>query len=505
MSLSPLSARPKATETWRPGYWQKHALWLYLIGVFAWWFADIAVLAIDPWHELGLIFKGLMTPGLGQMEFLAQAIWQTVAFAVLGVALSLLCSLPLTLVYHHPMVAGMCAVVRAIHELFWALLLMQIFGLSPLTGVLAIALPFAATFARVFHDILTLNPARLDACLPGDRISRYCFGTVAAVWPQMASYIRYRFECALRSSAILGFIGLPTLGFYLESAYAQGHYSLGGALLLLFILLIGTLNIWCRQSLLPLYLLLALLWLPATPVLDSGALLVQFLRDLVPASLAHTNDSGAFIQALQSWLGPLITEQIWPGILATLILALAALVLTHSLTLLWQPLASRRFWRDFRPCVWLGKGTSLALRSTPEYLLAFIFVLLFGPSMLPGILALALHNAALLVFLSARQADLLPAESLRLGRFDDWHYRVLPRLYPNTMALLFYRFEVMLRESAILGLIGVATLGFYVDSAFAEIRYANALVLLLTIAALNILVDLLGRALLTRSAKPLAC
>ena len=490
-----------SVQRWRAGYWQKQALWLYLIGILAWWLADIAVLAIDPWHELELMATGLLTPDLGRMEYLLQAIWQTVAFALLGVALSLLIGLPLALVYRHPLVAAVCAFIRAIHELFWALLLMQIFGLSALTGILAIALPFAATFARVFHDMLTLTPGTLDQHIPGDRISRYVYGRVANVWPQMESYIRYRFECALRSSAVLGFIGLPTLGFYLESAYSQGHYHLGGALLLLFILLIGTLKYWCHRWLIPVMLLLAIIWLPQTPQLDSLALLTRFIADLVPYAVANASGVEGVMTAFQSWLLPLVSEQIWPGLIATLTLALAALVLTHLLSLLSLPLACRRFW----PLWFIGRGASLALRSTPEYLLAFIFVLLLGPSMLPGILALALHNAALLVFLSSRQADALPVEEIGLSRMDDWHFRVLPVIYPNTMALLFYRFEVILRESAILGIIGVATLGFYVDSAFSELRYGNAMVLLLAVAALNILVDAASRAFLARADKPVHC
>ncbi len=486
---------------WRPGFWQKQAMWLYLIGMLAWWLADIAVLAIDPWHELQLIAAGLLTPELGKMEYLLTAIWQTVAFALLGVALSLFIGLPLALIYHHPLVAAVCAFVRAIHELFWALLLMQVFGLSPLTGILAITLPFAATFARVFHDMLRLTPSSLEQSIPGDRLSRYVYGRMANVWPQMESYIRYRFECALRSSAVLGFIGLPTLGFYLESAYSQGHYHLGGALLLLFIMLIGTLKYWCRRMFVPLMLLLAFIWLPQAPQLDSLTLLAGFVSDLLPSAVVNASGGYGVLSALQAWLLPLFSEQIWPGLMATLLLALAALVLTHLLSLLALPLACRRFWR-----LWfVGRGMSLALRSTPEYLLAFIFVLLFGPSMLPGILALALHNAALLVFLSSRQADTLPAEATQMRAMDDWHFRVLPAIYPNAMALLFYRFEVILRESAILGIIGVATLGFYVDSAFSELRYGNALILLLAVAALNIVVDAVGRAFLTRTDKPLHC
>ena len=64
--------------------------------------------------------------------------------------------------------------------------------------------------------------------------------------------------------------------------------------------------------------------------------------------------------------------------------------------------------------------------------------------------------------------------------------------------MLFYRWEVILRETAILGMLGVATLGFYVDSAFADIRYDRALLLIAVTAALNLCVDAISRAIRSR-------
>jgi phosphonate transport system permease protein len=66
------------------------------------------------------------------------------------------------------------------------------------------------------------------------------------------------------------------------------------------------------------------------------------------------------------------------------------------------------------------------------------------------------------------------------------------------LALLFYRWEVILRETAILGILGIATLGFYVDSAFADLRFDRAMFLILITALLNICVDAASRAIRSR-------
>ncbi|MCY3761998.1 MAG: ABC transporter permease, partial [Gemmatimonadetes bacterium] len=54
---------------------------------------------------------------------------------------------------------------------------------------------------------------------------------------------------------------------------------------------------------------------------------------------------------------------------------------------------------------------------------------------------------------------------------------------------LFYRWEVMMRESAILGILGISTLGFFIDSAIADDKLDKAVFLILVTAALNIGID----------------
>ncbi len=54
-----------------------------------------------------------------------------------------------------------------------------------------------------------------------------------------------------------------------------------------------------------------------------------------------------------------------------------------------------------------------------------------------------------------------------------------------------------MRETAILGILGIATLGFYVDSAFAELRFDRAVFLIGITALLNIVIDMISRRIRT--------
>lgn len=479
------------------GYWQKVTLSIWLIAVVILPFADIEIVNFDPFLELTLMAHGVMAPDFFVTEYLFQAIIQTVNFAIIGVCLGLIIGAPLALIYQHPIVSGCCSFLRAIHEIFWALLFLQVFGLSPMTGILAIAIPFAATFARVFHDIINQSSdsplESIDSS--ADIISRYTYGKVAQVLPQLITYTRYRFECALRSSAVLGFIGMPTLGFYMETAFKQGNYSEGAALLMIFIALIGTIRYWCPPKLLGIYLVIACVTLVEIPAVDSS-LLVRFIsQDILPPALVNA-ENFAEVQwySLYTWFREVITGQAIPGAITTITLALLALAATHFVTLNAHALASKQLWPA--PLTWLGQFILLIGRCVPEYILAFIFLMLLGPSMLPAIIALAIHNGCVIAYLAVKQSNAIVPQQMQISKLNQFNYHIMPRIYPNIMALMFYRFEIIVRETAVFGILGIMTLGFYIDSSFSEIRYSNALVLITCTALLNVVIDIFSRRLL---------
>ena len=116
--------------------------------------ADIAITTANPWQDLGRFFLGVATPNFFSTEGLLTALLRTVAFAFVGVTLGSICGFLLALVYRFLPVRIFCAFIRAIHELFWALIFLQFFGFHPLTGVLAIAIPYSGIFAKVYSEIL---------------------------------------------------------------------------------------------------------------------------------------------------------------------------------------------------------------------------------------------------------------------------------------------------------------------------------------------------------------
>lgn len=486
-------ASPQASPT------AKTAIAFFFIAVVCLAFADIAVTTLDPWREMGRLAYGIVTPDFFATEQLGSALVYTLAFALLGVAVGNLAGFMLSLVFFSRAVRVTCAFVRSVHELFWALIFLQVFGLSPLTGILAIGLPYAGIIAKVYAEILEeADPAPLQAVPRGaGRISTFMFARLPDALAHFKTYSMYRMECGLRSSAVLGFVGLPTLGFHLETAFRQGHYSEASALLILFYIVIATMRVWMKKRLLPLYLIGAAAFLPWATEISAANIVRFFTHDIVPYPLrvAETLDMAA-LGAFWDWLRVLVVDQALPGTVNTIQLTMIALVATGFLSAAFFPLISPLF---------QGRGGRMAghvflviTRSTPEYILAYIFLTLWGPSMLPAIVALSLHNGSIIGHLMGRFTEQMQLRADAATGLNLYFYEALPRVYRQLLAFLFYRWEVILRETAILGILGIATLGFYIDSAFADIRHDRAIVLIVITAMLNICVDSLSRAIRSR-------
>jgi phosphonate transport system permease protein len=459
-------------------------------------FADIAISTVDPWREFGLLLKGIVTPDFYSTDSLALALGYTLAFALLGVTLGNVFGFGLALIFHLRVVRVGCAFIRAIHELFWALIFLQLFGLSPLTGVLAITIPYAGIIAKVYAEILEEADQRPLSAVPvgSGRASVFLFVRLPDAWAHFRNYSMYRLECGLRSSAVLGFIGLPTLGFHLESAFKQGQYSDVSALLILFYLIIATMRIWMKKPFLPVYLVAAVAILPWSIGFSWANISRFFTVDIVPFPLRKGGDGS--LAAFGDWLAMLLFDQAWPGTVATVQLTMIALVATGFLTLVFFPLISPLLLG--RAARTGGHVFLVVARSTPEYILAFILLNLWGPSMLPAIVALSLHNAAIIGHLIGRYTETVQLRLDAVKGANRYFYEILPRIYRPMLALLFYRWEVILRETAILGILGIVTLGFYIDSAFADLRFDRALLLILITAMLNICVDAVSRSVRSR-------
>jgi phosphonate transport system permease protein len=263
--------------------------------------------------------------------------------------------------------------------------------------------------------------------------------------------------------------------------------------------LIGTRRLWARPWTVPILAIASLFVLPeATGGSSTWSNMARFFgHDIIPlplrsGSMGHADTWSAF----GSWVWRITAQQIGPGTVETLILAQIALIAAGALALLLYPLVSRRFLGPLGH--YLGRAMLVVVRSTPEYMLAYLLLQLMGPSMLPAIIALALHNGAIIGYLLGRQADQLALRVDAPKGANLYFYQTTPTLYGQFLAYLLYRWELILRESAIFGILGIKTLGYYVDAAISELRIDTATLLLVGVAVLTMSVDAFSRNLRRR-------
>lgn len=209
------------------------------------------------WRVLGEFFGAALRPaltsesgsGIALLPKALEGIRTTVVFAAAAMSLSLVMGLLLGVLASSawwtcdptgssrfrrsakPLLYGsaraLIALMRSVHELLWALLFLCAFGLKEINAVIAIAIPYSGTLAKVFSEMLDEAPRDSSEALcaaGGTRMQVFVFGLLPRALPDMGAYAFYRFECALRSSAILGFFGYPTLGYYISLSFENLYY-----------------------------------------------------------------------------------------------------------------------------------------------------------------------------------------------------------------------------------------------------------------------------------------
>ncbi len=458
--------------------------------------ADLEVTTLNPWQELQRMAIGAVVPDFMAVYAVKEAFLNTVVFAFCGIFLSIFMGSVLAFFFEWKPVRLFCAFIRAVHELFWALIFLPVVGLNPLCGVFAIAVPYTGIFAKVYAEIRQESDhSPLKAFPPhSSRVSQFFYGVLPAIYADIKHYSAYRLECALRSSAILGFVGLPTLGFHLETAFREGLYSEVFAILYCFYFLIASLKYWIKEKVSWIYVVLAFVFISKEVSLSWQNFTRFFTYEILPwpmrrrGVLDGTMDVSFSSDSVWNWGKNILQTEGFDGVWNTIVLTQVVLVGTGVMTLIVFPLVCQHFQQGIpRRC---SRYLLIVIRTTPEYILAYAFLQLWGPSMLPAIVAIGLHNGAILGHLTGQNADLiqLRADTPR-GKINRYFFEVLPRVYGQFLAFLFYRWEVMMRESAILGILGIYTLGFYIDSAISDDKMDKAVFLILMTALLNMVID----------------
>ncbi len=417
------------------------------------------------------------------------SLWLTLQYAtcaisialIIGITLGFLCTkswwpkanpsilIRTTLTITHRCARSIIIFGRSIHELLWALLFITALGTSPFAAIMALAIPYGCTLAKVFSEIIDEQDTSNSLCLSAHgapSLSSWIFGRLPTSIPDLLSYALYRYECAIRSAAILGFVGITTIGYHIETAFADGNYNEVWTLLysLLILLIIierlssyvrGRLNTpslpkkinplsspqsreqsinYLRRQVKKQYslsiitigfsILIVIAWNTGEPMfsnLSSAQRAVNLERFLTKEITPYpVQQSGNWADAIP-WAKQLILDKGLDALLKTLYIATSAIIIAFLIGLISLPLSSNSLNSAHYSGISLGlsriqritkKFNSLATksiliitRSMPEFLLAFLLLQILGSTAWPLIVGLALHNYGIIGRLGSEIID----------------------------------------------------------------------------------------------------
>ena len=188
---------------------------------------------------IGNFLAGFLPPETGQefLRYLAKATLETLAIATTGMALAILLAVPLAYLASsagreraalNPLTRSLLTILRGIPELVWALVFVRIFGLGPAAGVLALGLTYGGMLAKVYAEIIESVDATPANALRRSGASRplsILYGLIPQAAKELSSYTVYRWECAIRASVVMGFVGAGGLGQLMDQAMKIGRAS----------------------------------------------------------------------------------------------------------------------------------------------------------------------------------------------------------------------------------------------------------------------------------------
>jgi len=197
--------------------------------------------------ELGF-FDGKLLAGMGRLVEIAglmlppdpkdwahvhiffSALLETIAISLLGTLAAAVLALPIAFLAARNITAQRVVrflsrrsldTIRSVDILVWALIWVNVVGLGPFAGALAIMTADIGTFGKLFSEAIEAadrKPVEGIVSAGGGKLLGVRFGIIPEVFPVLASQVLYFFESNTRSASIIGIVGAGGIGLYLAEA-----------------------------------------------------------------------------------------------------------------------------------------------------------------------------------------------------------------------------------------------------------------------------------------------
>jgi phosphonate transport system permease protein len=208
-------------------------------------------------RELGKIATLMLPPAYGTVSQLQSWLWalaETLAIAFLGTLSAALLALPFgflaarnvvpSWLFRFSLRRGLDS-IRGVDTLIWALIWINVVGLGPFAGVLALMTSDFGTFGKLFSEAIEAADKRDGEAITsvgGNAVHRVRFGLIPQVMPVLLSQTLYYFESNTRSATIIGIVGAGGIGLHLSEQIRTLEWQHVSFLILLILLTVALID-----------------------------------------------------------------------------------------------------------------------------------------------------------------------------------------------------------------------------------------------------------------------
>lgn len=477
---------------------------------------------------------------------------ETLAIVTVATALAVVLSLPVALfaasnTTRNRWTGGAArtfiVLMRAIPDLVLAIIFFRLFGLGAVPGILAMGLHSIGMIGKLYADAieeLDRGPVEALRAAGASRWQQIWSGIIPPLMPQIIATALHRFDINLRTSVILGYVGVGGIGLAMSEALNTMNYQRGMALALVVLVLcvvvelisgairtalLGRVN-GRRRGILGLLDRMSDGWVTkptathevqrdgkgrirTAPPWDADRIR-RFLGITVTLLIVAIAVAGSDIdpaalvtglvdipQTLALFFPPSdgdMLDLLLEGMLSTVQIGLAATLIGVVLALPIGSLAARNVAPNAATAN-VFRTLIVAVRAFPELILAIIFIVMMGLGAVPGALALGIGSVGLLGKLvadSLEETDVRVQDAVRAGgatRLQVYASATLRQVLPAFVAHVLYQLDVNVRAATLLGIVGAGGIGFYLLQANRVMQFDVVTFIILMILAVVLVLE----------------
>ncbi|MCL2235728.1 MAG: hypothetical protein FWB98_05935 [Defluviitaleaceae bacterium] len=498
------------------GKWVLYAVAALFVGVFVYQIMVTDLFIPNSLQNLQRIFVAAFTPRfdavtLGNMLTGYQnTLIYSIAGFFAGIAIGLLLSYFSTR-FRKSKVLGLATAVvfRSTHEVVFMYLLVLIFGLNPFIAIMAIGISFGGIQSKVFTDNMNLV-SDTSFLAYKNRGYKYRGNFFYNLFPNSfnsnLNYVSYRYECAIRSAVVLSYIGLPGIGLHIHHTMTDADYNALFAYiysLIIFILLFSMLTAWALEKI-QYRIGKFLKWFIPGAVVLSGVFLITHFREFLGLFQMRNwqgivRSGEAVVNVINPFNGDFFNadnlSRFWSATVDTVVLGVLA---TVFLVVLFTALLLHYFHgftKGSKIHLAVNNAVSVINRSVPDVVFMVLLLFIMRPNIVTGALALALHNFGILTKLIKDRVvgnykkTFTAYKNRRFKSVSMFFFLFLPLMGKDLVNLLSYRFEMMIKSSAVIGILGGGGLGLLLRLEMSRFNFEAIYFIVILYVILFLIID----------------